>query len=309
MLTRRPYITWQGLVVITGILCALVILATFTRSYEKCQTEYQNEAVGQEPSQIPNWILVSAHFVTCEGVVIDENEGILIVVSTLIIAFFTYTLWRSTSELAEFAEQQSKDTDRSLKLSDKALEAARITAGANELIANFAERSVEVEWAALKVATDQVAAARDAIRPWVFAHPWPAKARKVGGEIHFPLYLRCYGGEPATVTGIGVHCADAAPTKDTPLETVTDLRGVNIGLAPDNHCFYPENPDVPGAVPYKTPTERPFVFGYIRYRDQFETTYTSRFTVKLATTAGGTFTMETVGDPTWSRFDESSKQK
>jgi hypothetical protein len=52
---------------------------------------------------------------------------------------------------------------------------------------------------------------------------------------------------------------------------------------------------------YRMPIDQPFVFGFVRYRDQAET-YVSRFAVKLHVTETGQIAMATAGPPAWSRF-------
>jgi len=245
---------------------------------------------------------------SCTGTFLDNYREAVTAVATIFIAIFTWTLWWATRRLGEFARKQADDTKQALKTAATAAEAALISADANEVLANVAKLSLENERAALEIAKtagaasySQAQTARDAIRPWVFTHPWPAESKRIGEEIHFPMYLRCYGGGPATVVSIGVHCADAAPTKDTPLEIVTDIREINIGLAPDNNALYPERDlDL-----YRTTTDRPYVFGFIRYKDRFST-YTSRFTVKLGAKGTDGVAMLTAGDPAWSRFDEAT---
>jgi len=151
----------QGIGIVAAVLVAIALLATQSPSYQACQNKNHNEAKAQNPEAEVGWAFEARNFVPCEGEFIDQNEGNLTLFATCFIALFTYTLWRSTSELADFAEKQSDDTNRSLDLSDKALEAARITAGANELIANFAGRSVENQWAALQVARESVSVAQE----------------------------------------------------------------------------------------------------------------------------------------------------
>lgn len=130
---RQPYVTWRGWCVGAAILLCLVALGTLTPSYEECQTKLEQQPISQYSGQVPDWVFLLSHSAVCEGVVIDENEGILTVVSTLIIALFTYTLWRSTTELADFAEQQAADMKDSVRIAGEAAKAATTSTEAAKL--------------------------------------------------------------------------------------------------------------------------------------------------------------------------------
>src|SRR3990172_4756251 len=55
---------------------------------------------------------------------IERHEKLLIVLATIAIAAFTYTLWRATSGLFEMAEKQSTDIAKSLAIAKKSADAA-----------------------------------------------------------------------------------------------------------------------------------------------------------------------------------------
>jgi hypothetical protein len=63
---------------------------------------------------------------------IEAHEKLLIVLSTIAIAWFTATLWRATSGLQTLATKQTKDMRTSLRIAARAANAARKSAKASE---------------------------------------------------------------------------------------------------------------------------------------------------------------------------------
>ncbi len=305
---RSSYAWLRPTLLVAGCLWLLYIEVD-SAAFQQCVADHRSTYPEESSKENPAYFLGAVSFwrvkiwTNCTGVFIDAYREAVTAVATIVIAIFASTLWWSTKRLAEFARDQADDTKQALRVADTAAQAAFISAEATEVLSNTAKHLLESERAALDVARTAAAAAisqaetaRAATRPWVFTHPWPGTAQKVGEEILFQMYLRCYGNGPATVTGIGVHWSDTAPTDDTPLDIVIE-RGTNIGLAPDNQWYHPEM----RADFYRMPIGQPFVFGFVRYRDQVET-YISRFTVKLHVTETGQIAMATAGSPAWSRF-------
>jgi hypothetical protein len=161
--------------------------------------------------------------------------------------------------------------------------------------------------AAVKAAEAQAKTAHAALlasnRPWVFTQPWPATAEVLmNEEIHFEMEFHCYGNAPATVIELCVECSDKEPVGDAPHYTTAAVTK-NIGLAPDNRWW---EKDV-GGVPFKTTWQRPYVFGFIRYQDQFGV-HTSGYCTRLLPRARKTpneplIAIATAGTSAWSRFD------
>jgi hypothetical protein len=139
-------------------------------------------------------------------------------------------------------------------------------------------------------------------RPWVFTQPWPNTAQVlVNEEIHFEMEFHCYGNSPATVIELCVECSDTNPTGKPHYTTTATPR--NIGLAPGNRWW---EKDVDGA-PFKTTWQQPYVFGFIRYQDQFGV-HTSGFCVRLLPynrkdPKDPWVAIATAGTPAWSHFD------
>ena len=301
--------TWlRPTLLIAGCLWLLYIEVD-SATFQQCVADHRSTYPGEASKENPAYFIAAVSFwrvkiwTSCTGTFIDTYREAVTAVATIVIAIFAWTLWWSTKRLAEFARDQADDTKQALRIADTAAQAAFVSADATEVLSNTAKHLLESERAALDIAKAAAAAAvsqaetaRAAIRPWVFTNPWLDTAEKVGEEILFQMYLRCYGNGPATVTGIGVHWSATPPTDDTPLDTVVE-RATNIGLAPDNKWYHPEM----RADFYRMPIDQPFVFGYVRYRDQAET-YVSRFTVKLHVTETGQIAMATAGSPAWSRF-------
>jgi hypothetical protein len=298
---------WPTLLIATCLW--LLYIEVDSAAFQQCVADHRSTYPEEASKENPAYFIAAASFwrvkiwTSCTGVFIDAYREAVTAVATIVIAIFTWTLWWSTKRLAEFARDQADDTKQSLRIADTAAQAAFISAEATEVLSNTAKHLLENERAALDIAKNAAAAAisqaetaRAAIRPWVFAHPWPGTAEKAGEEILFQMYLRCHGNGPATVTSIGVQWSATPPADDTPLDTVVEA-ATNIGLAPDNTWHHPEmRTDF-----YRMPMDRPFVFGYVRYRDQAET-YISRFTVRLHVTETGQIAMATAGSPAWSRF-------
>jgi hypothetical protein len=115
-------------------------------------------------------------------------------------------------------------------------------------------------------------------RPWVFTQPWPATAQVLmNEEIHFEMEFHCYGNAPATV--------------------------IELCVEPDNRWW---EKDVDGTF-FKTTWQRPYVFGFIRYQDQFGI-HTSGYCTRLLPydrkdPKDRWVAIATAGTPAWSRFD------
>jgi hypothetical protein len=57
---------------------------------------------------------------------VEANDKFVVAVSTMFIAIFTFTLWWSTKRLGYFAARQAEETEESLHIARKAVEAAQI---------------------------------------------------------------------------------------------------------------------------------------------------------------------------------------
>jgi hypothetical protein len=195
------------------------------------------------------------------------------------VAFFTFALFISTTLLFITAIIQI----RYLSRADNAM-----------------RRSANAAFAQAKTARDALIASN---RPWVFTQPWPGTAKVfMNEEVHFEMEFHCYGNAPATVVELCVECSDKEPAGDIPRYTATAVPR-NIGLAPGNRWW---EKDIDGAL-FKTTWQRPYVFGFIRYRDQFGV-HTSGFCTRLLPyerkgDRDPWVTLATAGTPAWTRFD------
>jgi len=220
------------------------------------------------------WIWIGEH--------IDSVAAGFSALATIFIAWFTFALFSATRQLKESTDKLWEAGERQVGVARDAAEAAR--------------RSADAADAQAKAAGDAVKIAN---RPWVFTQPWPVTADATpNGDILFEMELFCYGNAPAVVTKLCVECSASPPSGDSPHYTVEPVPK-NIGLAPGNRWL---EKDSSGAF-FKTTTERPYVFGFVRYMDQFGT-HTSGYSVRLSTHAEKPrVTLVTAGTPAWSRFD------
>lgn len=311
----RPWL-WSALFVLIGLW--LLYVEVDSAAFQQCVADHGGTYPQEEAGENPAYFVAAVSlwrikvWTSCTGAFLDTYREVVAAVATIFIAIFTWTLWWSTRRLGEFARSQADDTKRALRIADTAVQAALISADANEVLADVAKHSLENEREALRIAAETAAAtrtiaeatklhaetAREALRPRVFAQPWPHTAKVVDGEILFQMEFACYGNSPATARELSVESSDSPPRGATAVYTAKPTQ-ISIGLAPTNRWWYPETLD----EFFRTPIRRPFIFGFIRYADQFGVVRTSGYSAKLEITKDGQITLATAGDPAYSRFD------
>lgn len=130
-------------------------------------------------------------------------------------------------------------------------------------------------------------------RGWVFTQPWPPEIqfRATGEIIIKSMEIRLYGESPAVINFLYVDFAHEEPRGRAfyPNEPIPQT----YGLAEGNRWFYRKE--------FRTTVERPYVFGYVEYTDQFKRARKSRFCYRLDRQSKPPIVP--AGSPDWSSFD------
>jgi hypothetical protein len=103
--SRLTYLAFAVLVL------AIVAVSTLAPSYTECDEGYKSETGNPDqgkpkPELHRTFTDHAMAFAECEGEFLHKNEGVITAVSTILIALFTLTLWRSTNRLWEAGERQ-----------------------------------------------------------------------------------------------------------------------------------------------------------------------------------------------------------
>lgn len=170
-------------------------------------------------------------------------------------------------------------------------------------LAQLAEQQSADAKEALRIAhEDMVVSARS----WVYAQPWPGTAvRDTDGNFLVVMEIAFYGRAPALVTGLHVETASAVPDGD-PAYSLDRCINMSLALAPGNK---PWKQRMPSGAPFKTSPDKPFIWGYVQYQNQFGS-FRSRYCAELVylgkheVTGGDIFTIRTAGGPAWSWLDQ-----
>jgi hypothetical protein len=115
------------------------ITASFTPSFQDCRREAETEAREKKTKQNEKWITYV--IVRCTAVSADANNGIITALAGIAVAFFTYTLWRSTTGLERLGSRQARDTRTSLRISLRGAKAATKSAETSERALNISQRA------------------------------------------------------------------------------------------------------------------------------------------------------------------------
>lgn len=297
---------WTALLVLAGLW--LLYVEVESAAFQQCVLDYQSTQPREQSGESGTYAFAALNlwrarvWTSCTGVLLDTYREAVIAVATLFIAIFAWALWWATRRLGRFARQQAADVKEALGIADKAVQAAFVSADANEVLAQAAKQTLENERAGLAMAVAQAEAMRQSVRPWVFAQPWPHTARvDQDGEILFQLEIACHGNAPATVTELSVDCRETEPAGE-PSYAEGRAIPMTIPMAPNTRWLYPHAADERLACP----PGRRYVVGYIRYRDQRGDMHVSGFCVRLVRTSGAgdpATAVSAAGTPAWSRFD------
>jgi hypothetical protein len=225
---------------------------------------------------------VAVAAITFWKLITSLKTEVWVALATIAIAYFTYALSRATDELKRSTDKLWDAGNKQIAVAQKSADAAMLSAKTAELQTKTAQESLLIS-----------------NRAWVFTQPWPHTATidPYRGMFLFSMELTPYGRVPATVIEIYVECADTAPTGETSSYAGPAIK-TSVGLAPGNRWL--QNNEL--GEPFETEWARPFIFGFVRYRDQFGT-HTSSYCTKLIRIGEDKVGIETAGTPAWSAFD------
>jgi len=286
----------------------LLYVEVESSAFQQCVADHRSgqpqERAGENPAYAfaANNLWRARVWTSCTGALLDAHGGAVTAVATIFIAIFAWTLRWSTRRLGKFAREQAADLNESLRIADKAVQAALISADANEVLAHAAKQTFENERAALAMAASQAEETRQSVRPWVFTQPWQHTARaNQDGVILFQMEIASYGNAPATVTELYIDFLETEPAGE-PAYSAGRAIPMNVGMAPNNRWLHPHGADERLACP----RGHSYVFGYIRYRDQRGDLHFSGFCARLVHTSRAgepPIAISTAGTSAWSRFD------
>ena len=208
---------------------------------------------------------------------IKDHEKALVVVSALAVAFFTFTLWRTTTGLQNLAEQQGADMKASLRVAQETAKAARDSADA-------AVRS------AMPFLVPRIRQFR--------LHPTNISERLPENATHRPsvkLAFRNIGATPAVMIRIGARLYlaenDVLPSPPPP---IAELGGIGRsepvpvnGTTSSKRWLFERDIDrteieaLARNASKRTRYLRFHLIGYVVYDDMFDVRHTRRFCVKV----------------------------
>ena len=88
------------------------------KSFQQCIRDIKRQESQQSPKEGVSYLfVVLSRYKGCSGVFIIENRDSAIALGTLGLVIFTGTLWWSTRRLQQFAEIQSREMRRSIRIS------------------------------------------------------------------------------------------------------------------------------------------------------------------------------------------------
>jgi hypothetical protein len=123
-------------------------LIDYSQAFTDCIHTYKNRKEYQTPHEGIGIIFgaivrerVRIHLLyACAGDFADKDAGGIVAVATVVVAFFTFTLWRSTRGLQQVTEMQSRDMQRSIVAAEGLAKAAERSANVTETSARHVER-------------------------------------------------------------------------------------------------------------------------------------------------------------------------
>jgi len=134
-------------------------------------------------------------------------------------------------------------------------------------------------------------AMRVSSKAYVFADVVKDSVVNRGASVIFQLHVMNYGKTPAMVEEVAFASAAAVPSGPA--------QYANVTKAPDQfNLGSPDDVKLKGV--FSTPSDQPYIMGYVVFRDVFNKPNTSRFCRYLDERRG---TFEIAGGAEWNRFD------
>jgi hypothetical protein len=88
---------WLGGIVLGAFLIFGILTPIFSPTFQKCKAEYSQNKDSTSSEKDPTGFGMVG-YVECIGEFIDANDGGITALATIVIAAFTFTLWRATTE-------------------------------------------------------------------------------------------------------------------------------------------------------------------------------------------------------------------
>jgi hypothetical protein len=117
------------------IFCLGAIASFFivtSESFERCikerKTHQYYHAFYEEAGLLIQTVRRVELHVACGRVTADGNDGAITALATIVVAVFTFTLWRSTTGMLRITEEQRADLERSIAAAEKSARAAGVSA-------------------------------------------------------------------------------------------------------------------------------------------------------------------------------------
>jgi hypothetical protein len=201
---------------------------------------------------------------------IDVHEKFLLVLSTVAIAFFTYTLWRATTKLQEAAERQIEDTQKALAIGKQSADAAMLSAQSAISLERPTIMLYRLDFGDMGTAN------------WDAMLQWPK----------IEVSVKNYGRTPAFIQSLAVEivCGITLPDEpdysehafDVPPETVIEAKAnFDLGATRPHQLTLLEDIEA-------IKEERKFlwVYGYVQYLDFLGDRHIMRFCKQLLPNGG-----------------------
>ena len=105
------------LLILSGLIAAFVFLEnSFSPRFQQCVTQHsQIDSANPSENQTAGFGVRLTAYAQCTGDFIDANDGTITALATAIIAAFTFTLWRATSEQGRLTRMAIDDARKSNK--------------------------------------------------------------------------------------------------------------------------------------------------------------------------------------------------
>jgi len=118
---------------LTAIVLVGALIGT-SDSFEKCikdrKSHHPYHALHEEGGLLVKMIARLELHVACGRVTTGENDGAITALATIALTFFTFALWRATTQIIAVSERQHSEMERATKVAGDAAKAADLSARA-----------------------------------------------------------------------------------------------------------------------------------------------------------------------------------
>lgn len=210
-------------------------------------------------------------------------EKLFLVVSTIAIAFFTYTLWRATTGLFVMAKQQADDMRESLAIAATAANAAKESADAAtrtiaimEQTAKMTEKQIALVGMQVDNSIKQTTISREEFfathRPKLILRAVSLELKKIPDYMSIRYTIANVGASPARIVEYNVKYCVAVHTELPPALTEEQGIAFNHNMEPGDWYTMPEYTDLPLRAVDELDAGKYdlFLIGQLTYRDDME---------------------------------------